>query len=210
MKYCLFLLRYWPIIAVLIGMYLLNSGWAAIFLYHAGIFTAVYLSKRPWKEIKTGFQPVPSIALWIAGVCAAPAVVILLPFLLGLSAEETRAGLLAGFEKTGLSGYHFWLFVGYLCLPHPSVEEMGWRGLLFVDSKKPHLRDFEFASYHLLVMHYFFPFAWPFFAACLISLAAMGWIWRLLKIKYGGLAVPTWFHAGGDLGVMLGVWWLIR
>ena len=44
----------------------------------------------------------------------------------------------------------------------------------------------------------------------LVSLVAMGWTWRMLGKRYGGLAVPIWFHAGGDVGVMLGVWWLIR
>ena len=192
-------------------MYVLKSGWAAILLYHAGIITAVIATKTPWwREITKGFQWKPAIFLWVSGVFAAPAVVFLLPFLLGMTQAEAGQALNLGLSNAGVSGVSFWLFVAYLCLPHPSIEELGWRGLLYVDSDRPHFRDFEFASYHLLVMHFFFPFAWPFFAICLVSLAAMGWIWRLLRKRYSGLAVPIWFHAGGDLGVMLGVWWLLQ
>ncbi|MEO0415448.1 MAG: hypothetical protein AAF226_10910 [Verrucomicrobiota bacterium] len=59
-------------------------------------------------------------------------------------------------------------------------------------------------------MNYFFPSKWLFLLGTLLSLSAMAWLWRLLKMRFGGIAVPTWFHAGGDLGVMLGVWWLLR
>ena len=191
-------------------MYVLNSGWAAILLYHAGIFAAAWITKTSLKRIGGGFKLLPAVGLWLAGLSAAPAVVILLPILLGLSAQEVSQHLNQGLISTGLTGASFLVFVVYLCVPHPGIEELGWREMLFVDSKKPHLRDFEFASYHLLVMNYFFPKQWPFFLGTLISLATMGWIWRLLKMRFNGLAVPVWFHAGGDLGVVLGVWWLLR
>ena len=203
-------LRYWPIVAVATGMYLLESGWAAILLYHAGIYVAMSLTQTSWRQVGTGYRFLPATGLWLAGLIAAPATAILLPVFLGMSPEETRGALLGGLDRVGLAGNQFWLFVVYLCLPHPAIEELGWRELLFVDSKFPHLRDFEFASYHLLVMHFLFPGAWLFFLVCFVCLATMGWIWRLLRIHFGGLAVPTWFHAGGDLGAMLGVWWLIR
>ena len=203
-------LRYWPIIAVLIGLYVLNSGWAAIFLYHAGIVLTAILTKASWKSITRGMRWIPAIGLWIMGVAAAPAVVVLLPILLGMSADEVGAALASGLSRAGMDGAQFWLFVIYLCLPHPPIEEMGWREVLYVDSPKLSFRDFEFASYHLLVMHYFFPYKWFFFLAILVSLAVVGWIWRRLKMHFHGLAVPTFFHAGGDLGAMLGVWWLIR
>ncbi|MDF1813933.1 MAG: hypothetical protein P1V20_17150 [Verrucomicrobiales bacterium] len=206
----LMLLRYWPVFAVLAGMYFLHSGWAAILLYHAGIIAAMLATRPPWKVTFTGFRAGPAVLLWVGGLLAAPAVAFLLPLLLGLSEEETRLALLDGLAKTGLTGHSFLLFTVYLCLPHPALEEIGWREILFVDKKTPSLRDFEFAFYHLLVMHYFFPFAWGFFVCCLFSLASMGWIWRLMKMKFGGLSVPIWFHAGGDLGAMLGLWWIIN
>lgn len=206
-----FLLRYWPSVAVLIGLYALNSGWAAIFLYHAGIIVTALITRASWKVLGQGFRPLPSLGLWIMGVAAAPAVVILMPLLLGMSAEEVGGAMRNGIENAGLGGIQFWIFVAYLSfLPHPWIEEMGWREVLFVDKKWPAWRDIEFASYHLLVMHYFFPYKWLFFAAVLIALASMGWIWRWLKMHFKGLAVPAIFHAGGDLGVMLGVWWLIK
>lgn len=203
-------MRAWPITAVLIGMYGLNSGWAAIFLYHAGIVSAAFATGLKLRDALGVFRWLPAVCLWSIGVLAAPFVVILLPWLQDSPPESVGAGLLGGLNATGLNGVHFWLFVGYLCVIHPLIEEIGWREVLFVDSKRIHLRDFEFASYHLLVMHYFFPFEWMLFAVSLVSLAAMGWVWRLMKMKYRGIAIPTWFHAGGDLGAMLGVWWLIR
>ena len=203
-------LRYWPIIGVFIGMYLMSSGWAAIFLYHSGIIAGLIATRTSWKKIYEGFRLVPALGLWIGGLFAAPAIVFLLPFFLGMSPEEVKTVLHSGLEKVGVSGFGFWVFVAYLCLPHPSIEELGWREMQFVEARGLHLRDFEFASYHLLVMHYFFPGKWLFLLVCLVSLAIMSWIWRHLKMRYNGLAVPTWFHAGGDLGAMLGVWWLMR
>lgn len=210
MPFHLVVLRYWPIVAVLFGLYGLDSGWAAIFLYHAGIVATIFYEGTAWKRIWSGFCPGPALGLFFAGVLVAPAVVILLPLLVQLSPWETGETLRQGLATAGLEGISFWLFFLYLCLPHPSLEELGWREILDVDTSLPHLRDFEFASYHLLVMHFFFPGAWLFFFVCLVSLTLMGWIWRQLKRRYGGLAVPVWFHAGGDLGAMLGVWWLIR
>lgn len=206
----LVVLRYWPIVAVLIGLYAFRSGWAAILLYHAGIVAAIFHERTPWKKIWSGFSPPHALGLFAAGVLVAPVVVILLPLLVQLSPGETKEALRQGLASAGLQGISFWLFCLYLCLPHPSLEELGWREILDVDSPRPHLRDFEFASYHILVMHFFFPGAWLFFVICLVSLALMGWIWRSLKRRYGGLSVPVWFHAGGDIGAMLGVWWLVR
>ena len=203
-------LRLWPIVAVLIGLYLLNSGWAAIFLYHAGIVVTALITRTSWRPIFQGVKWLAAVCLWLMGVALAPMVVFGLPLLIGMSSAEAGQALVSGIEKAGLGGVHFWLFVAYLCLPHPPIEEMGWREVLFVDSPRITLRDFEFASYHLLVMHYFFPYQWGLFTGTLVSLAVIGWVWRRLKMYFGGGAVPTWFHAGGDLGAMLGVWWLIK
>lgn len=206
----LVILRYWPIVAVLIGLYGLRNGWAAILLYHAGIVAVIFHERTAWKGIRSGFRPGPALGLFFAGVLVAPVVVILLPLLVQLSPGETTQTLRQGLATAGLEGISFSLFCLYLCLPHPSLEELGWREILDVDTTHLHLRDFEFASYHIFVMHFFFPGAWLFFFVCLVSLALVGWIWRLLKRRYGGLALPVWFHAGGDIGAMLGVWWLIR
>ncbi len=200
----------WPVFAVLIGLYGFQSGWIAIFLYHSGILVAARATVTPWTVVGKGFRPAPAIALWIVGLGGAPILFYLLPVFLGLSVDETRTALQLGLEKSGMVGHSFNLFVIYLCLPNPAIEEIGWRKLLFVDSKMPHLCDLAFGFYHLLVLHYFFPFAWTLFAASLFGLATMGWIWRQLVIRFDGLAVPICFHAGGDFGAMLGLWWLLR
>ncbi len=192
-------------------MYGLNSGWVAIGLYHLGIVAGVVASRTSWSRIRAGFVVRPAIGLWLLGVCAAPAVAIGLPLLVFSTAGEVREDLVEGLGRLGMGGaVSFWLFVAYLSLPHPGLEELGWREVLGVESRRPHLRDLEFASYHLLVLHYFFPFQWLLFAWSVLCLAGLSWAWRLLRQRYGGLAVPSWFHAGGDLGVMLGIWWLIR
>jgi len=206
------LLRWWPLLAVFTGLYVWGSGWLAIFLYHGGILLALSGQKRPWAAVFEGFQPLSAADWFILGLGAAPIVAAILPWLLQMPVPEIKSILQQKLSQAGISGTRgFWLFGAYLCLPHPPLEELAWRGLLDVPSRRPHARDLEFASYHLLVFFFFFPGAWLFFVAGFFSLAAMGWIWRLMKISGGGgLANPVAFHAGGDLGVMLGLAWLMR
>ncbi|MEO0415447.1 MAG: hypothetical protein AAF226_10905 [Verrucomicrobiota bacterium] len=122
------ILRYWPILAVLIGMYGFTSGWLAIFLYHAGIALGMMMTRTSWKTIGRGFNRPAAYGLWLLGVGAAPLVVVLLPLLLQMPVEELRLTLASGLDKQGMGRpWSFWLFVVYICWPHPGIAELGWR-----------------------------------------------------------------------------------
>jgi membrane protease YdiL (CAAX protease family) len=201
----------WPVVAVLIGLYLCNSSWLAIFLYHGGILLALHRSGSGWKTAFGKIQITPAVGLFLLGVAAAPVVVWLMPLLLQMPVPEIKETLVNRLTVSGITvPGEFWLFAIYLCLPHPPLEEMAWRELLVVPDRQPHWRDLQFAAYHLLVFHYFFPGSWLFFAAGFAALTSMAWIWRELRSRSGGLALPVALHAGGDLGIMFGLAWLMR
>lgn len=191
--------RYWPYAAVLLGLYVLQSGWAAILIYHGGLVAALVSNRRDWHRLRWIWRP-KSLALGIgAGLLALPAVYFALPLL----AETGKLGERLAYS--GMGGASLWVFIVYLSTVHAALEELGWRWALDPGTERFHLRDMEFAAYHLLVIHYFFPFAWLLLAAAFVTLAAASWIWRWIYRKEGSLATPIAFHAAGDLGAMLGV-----
>ena len=73
-------------------------------------------------------------------------------------------------------------------------EETGWRGALLVRSRRFHINDFEFAAYHLLVLHWLFPSEWLLLVGALFTLTVSAWFWRQLRDAFGMVVVVA-FHA---------------
>ncbi len=203
------ILPYWPMLAVLAGLYGLGSGWAAILLYHLGIVIGVVLQPASLREVPKGFDPLLAVGGILAGLTALPAVYLMLPWLSGEPLAATGSALKNGLEVTGFAGNRFWLFFAYFVTIHPFLEELGWRSVLAAPDRWIHRKDFEFAAYHILVIHYFFPFEWLLFAAVFATLAIAGATWRYLRKRTGGLMTASLFHAAGDAGTMLAVWLLV-
>ncbi len=192
--------RYWPIVAVLVGMYVLENAWAAMLLYHGGLVWGILIKReelatRQWKS-----PIVIVIGLMIAGLIAVPAVRWGLPL---LTSSEVGGLLEEKLTTLGLDGPSFWLFAVYFCSIHPVLEEVGWRGALHVSSRSIHGNDIEFAAYHLFVLYWIFPGNWLLLGAALITLTLSAWFWRQLR-DARGLWVVIGFHAAADLGILLG------
>jgi len=203
-------LPYWPMVAVLLGLYAMGSGWAAILLYHLGIVIGVMLKPQVLQRIRQGWDLKLGLAGILIGLSALPAVFLMLPFLTSQSFGETGAWLQLRLEGAGLVDLRFWLFFAYFITIHPVLEELGWREVLAAPDRWVHRRDFEFAAYHILVIHYFFPGQWLLFLAVYLTLTVAGAMWRYLRKVTDGLSVPIASHIAGDLGTLLAVWFLIR
>tara|TARA_R110002096_G_scaffold147671_16_gene307711 strand:+ start:48475 stop:49110 length:636 start_codon:yes stop_codon:yes gene_type:complete len=200
----------WPCVAVGIGLWRWDSAFAAILLYHAGIAVGVGCDTKVLGLIKRGFRWFPAIGGIVIGILTIPVVLLCLPILVGMESPELGEVLSSKLAETGLSGSWFWLFLAYFVTIHPILEELGWRAILQSDSAKPHGLDLEFAIYHLLVLGYFFPKAWPLLVVTFLVLSGSAWLWRQMRRSMGGLASVILFHAAADAGILIAVWMLVR
>lgn len=209
-------LRYWPIIAILIGMGLLRSAWAAILLYHAGIAAGLAMKPRAFGAVTRGWN-------WWLGVVSVPigaatffSVYLLLKPLLSFHSTlflpqtidiwRSRGSfpVLAALHEFGLGSLaSLGLFAIYFSTIHPILEELCWREFVVPDSQIPHLRDFEFAAYHVVVLQLLFPGCWLLTAISVSTLITASWMWRFLRHRLEGLAIPVFSHAAADCGIIL-------
>lgn len=196
-------LRYWPWPAMLIGLWWLQSAWAAALIYHGGIILGLALRPSAFGKLFRGWN-----SIW-AGLSLAAAVVIF--FAVWFSAPLVTADPYAvprAFQLTGLSSTGVFIaFALYSSLVNPILEELCWRELVHPaggDLNRPHLRDFEFMAYHLFAVHFLFPGRLEMLAAAAVTLVSASWIWRMLRERLGGLAIPVLSHALADFAILCG------
>jgi len=193
-----------PYAAVAVGLFALESAWAAMLLYHAGI-VAVWIAAgrkpRP-RALLEGFRAPLAIPLAFAGLAVGPIVWLAWP---SAALDPSIAALLARF---GLAGWPLAAFAVYAAIVNAPLEELFWRGALRDDARRPAPVDALFAGYHVLVLA--LVVAWPVAAAAGIALFAAAWIWRVVSLRCGGLAVPYASHLAADLAVIGAAWALLR
>ena len=191
-----------PYIAMLLGLYLFKSGWAAFIIYHALILGVLIHKKeiKNWKEMFKGFHPWLTVLSILFGLAGGAIVYFLAPYA-GLDSYISTA-----LVALGLSGTAWLLFVIYHFLINPWFEEFYWRK--YLGSKKRGLvsTDFIFAGYHLLVLALFLEWYWLVLAFLILTLAA--WFWRQLTKKYKGLLMPILSHMAADASIMIVVYFL--
>lgn len=191
--------RYWPLLAVLIGMYWRESAWAAILLYHVGLVAGIWVRKEALREVRWKSPILVCGFAAVLGIAAYPAVRIGLPILVD---PESLAQLGPKMEQLGLAGGSLVAFVVYFAIVHPVLEEIGWRGALNESSPRPHHHDLEFTAYHLPVLWWLFPGQWALLAISVLTLVGSAWMWRWGRDRYGLIAVIV-FHAAADLGIVV-------
>jgi hypothetical protein len=181
-----------PYAAILLGLYWLKSGWAALLMYHAGM--ASWLAAVGPRPGKLSIGSVKAVLLLAsAGLAAGPAFVLLWPVskLPGVGMES----LLSGF---GLNGWSLAVFALYYSSFHPLLEEAFWR-FPPAPAAVGLAEDALFAGYHLLVLLLFLkpPFLPLVFAVLFFS----GVAWRKI-IRRGGRLEAVVSHAAGDAATM--------
>jgi hypothetical protein len=192
-----------PYAAVLVGLYALESAWAAIAIYHAGIAAAWIAAGRrpPARVLLAGFSPRLAIPLALGGLAVGPIV-----FFAGPHAA-IDPGLGALLARFGLAGWKLPAFAAYSALVNPALEELLWRGVLLDPARRPAAGDLLFAGYHALVLVRVVDL--PFALAAALALAAAAWTWRAAAIRGGGLGAPWLSHLAADLAVIAAAWALL-
>ncbi len=187
-----------PYLAVVGGLYLLESAWAAILLYHAGLVTVVTLGKPGGvtRALRSGWHAPAAVAGSI--VCAGGGVLI---YLLWPHIALHDVTLSETLSRIGLAGTSWWLFGLYFVAVHPVLEEIGWRCYLAPARQGPHPVDVAFAGYHVLVLVLFVKPFWVVIAFAVLVAASWGWRWVVRRQR--GLGVALVSHAAADLGVFL-------
>jgi len=189
-----------PYVAVVAGIWLLDSVWVAVFAYHLGIFGALAATGRLEliRELKRGWRAGPALAVSALMLLAGPAIYFCWPLM-----HQGGVDLGPTLEGLGLSGPALYPLAAYATLANPWFEELFWRGLLLSKRRGPALADLLFAGYHGIVLLKFLE--WPWIVACMVALTAAAWIWRRLALLTDGLLVPAVTHLAVDIGIVGGV-----
>lgn len=189
-----------PSVAVLIGLHLLRSGWAAILLYHAGVLA--FLSHLgAWRSVRSwarGWNGLVFAVLLGACLASGPLLLVLVPV---IAPPSLDLGAVLG--SIGLDGASWLGFMAYYALVNPWLEEGYWRGALGSPSPWLTAGDAFFAAYHALVLVYFLSWVWSVLAALVLLAAA--WVWRRVASRFGGLLIPCLSHLAADASVILAV-----
>jgi len=186
-----------PYITVLFGLHIFKSAWAAILLYHFAIFIVILATERfmLFKRISRGWNWKIGLPLGILSALGGLALYYFWP-VVGIQYPELPEIL----GEYGLRGYSWRIFMVYYCVETPILEEVFWRGHLLAPGRYPSAPDFLFAGYHIIVLILFLK---PLpVAAVFIALVLTAWIWRILALKFDGLAIPFVSHLVAGVGVI--------
>ncbi len=190
-----------PYLAVGIGLHWVGSVWLTFLLYHCGMLAVLFATRFNWTELARGWRRVPGVALLL--ICAAPAPVLIV--FAGWFFPELENGR-SQIDALGIGGSAWFPFLVYYVISTPMLEEAFWRGTLSRGRRWFDPVDLLFAGYHVSVIVLFVP---P--VAILLSFLSL-WgaalIWRLIRIRTGGLLIPVLTHFVADLSIMLGLHFL--
>jgi len=187
--------------AVIVGMYLLRSAWAALLMYHLGIVLLIVYDGgvSGWKRLLLGRKPWPLFSAVIICLLSGPLVLALWQFM-ALEAAVDPGEILV---RYGLTGRSWVCFIIYFVVVNPVLEELFWRDYLRSGQRKPSLIDAAFSGYHVLVLTLFIKGPWVFLGFCILLIT--GWVWRRISIEQQGLAVPWISHMVADASILIAV-----
>jgi membrane protease YdiL (CAAX protease family) len=186
-----------PYLAVGLGLFVLQSGWAALLLYHLGIVLVLTLS-RNWGYARALFAPASwkwLVILIAIGASSGLNLLWLLP-LVGLVPDFGAQLRILGLDSVS------WIpFILYFSLVNPWLEETLWRGWLGDNSKQLRPVDFFFGGYHLLILASFVHWGWVLFGW--LVLATAGWLWRQAARESKSLLPAALSHLAADASILI-------
>jgi membrane protease YdiL (CAAX protease family) len=187
-----------PYAAVVIGLYAVRNGWAAILLYHLGIVLVLIgnRSLTPLRRILTGWRSPVLILAMLAAAVAGPALYFLWSYM-----DATPSGLQSRLQEFGFDGASWIAFAVYYATIHSFLEELFWRGSARGGALTPGWWDAAFAGYHVLVLWFFIGPIWV--GLCFVVLLLTSWLWRLATRRFGGLGVALASHAFADASIVV-------
>jgi hypothetical protein len=190
-------------IAVGIGLFVFHSAWGALLGFHIAI-TISLLFARPdipisillkYKDIKWIF-----LSILLCGSSG-----VTLYFLWGYFGFA--GDLSEQVEMLGLNSSTWLVFIAYFVSVNPFIEEYFWRGYLGNKTKSPHIFDFLYAGFHVLILINKTQILSVVYA--LIVLIFAGWLWRQIAREDNGLLGPVLGHMTADLAILLTVYKMV-
>lgn len=194
-----------PYGAVLLGLFVFQSAWASIVLYHLGIVLVLWLTGS-WslgQSIKTRYDVIMLIIMIVISFTAGVFIYWLWPLL-----RLAELQLATELSNLGLNGLPWLIFIVYYFMVNPILEELFWRGYLGSPSLSVVPNDIWFAGYHVLVLLSFVQ-GWGIIISFLV-LVATAWLWRQLARRHQGLIIPIASHAAADASIIGAVYLLAR
>ena len=185
-----------PYIAVLVGLFGLRSAWAALLLYNGGMLVVIAARGVRCKAARFGLPGWVVACAIVVSAAAGPSIFFAADLVSSAPWSDTL-------RAVGLSGASWRWFVVYFALVHPVVEETFWRGALDERHGLLALQDFAFGGYHALVLSLFLR---PLFVVIsTLGLVAVAALWRAMRDRSSGLALPLVTHAVADISIILSV-----
>ncbi|MCB0181147.1 MAG: CPBP family intramembrane metalloprotease [Anaerolineae bacterium] len=194
-----------PYVAVLMGLFIFQSAWVSIALYHLGMIIVLWFT-RSWylgQPIKTWHDVIVLIFMIFISFTAGVFIYWLWPLL-----KLAELLLTTELSDLGLSGLPWLIFIVYYFTVNPILEELFWRGYLGSPSHFVVLNDIWFAGYHVLVLLSFIQAGWIVFS--FLILVGTAWLWRQLARRHRGLIIPIASHAAADASIIGAVYLLAR
>lgn len=193
-----------PYLAVILGIWFLKNALAATLFYHAVLLICIYGITRfnIFGFFLMGFKWSIGLVLCLGGII--PGIVILCFW---------PAARLDGIDlakmMTLLKLYPLWFlfFAIYACLINPLLEEAFWRGCFRNQSFAPDFIDVLFSGYHALAVTCVIRA--PFVVFVFLAMVGVGWLFRLVYRKTGGLLIPLLTHCIADIAILYAVWKII-
>jgi membrane protease YdiL (CAAX protease family) len=187
----------------------MQSAWIAIIAYHVGTVAGLIARPAALQKLRSGFHP------WLAGVAIPLGIGTfwivrwLLPWVIGIDADQLWMGMPGRLAAMGLSGGLLTVFAVYFVTVHPVLEDLAWRGVLGDEAtlKKRCAHDLCFAIYHVPVLLYMFPGAWLLAGISFVVLVGASVLWRQIANRTGGIQSVILHHAAADAGILAAVLW---
>lgn len=190
-----------PYIAVLGGVFLLGNMMIAVLFYHITLLvciTAIIRSNGVGVALK-GFHRILGPAICLGGVVPGVIILYLWPY-----AKLDTVTMPQIFSQLHLSKQLFMYSAGYACLVNPVLEELFWRGSFQSGGLRPAKIDAAFSGFHCLAV---LPvLKWPFILFIFLALTFVGWLFRVLFHRTGGLLIPLLTHFIADAAIMVSIW----
>lgn len=192
-----------PFGSIVAGIYLLHSAWCAILFYHSGILLILSGKRDIWRGVFSGWNSFAGIGLSVLLAGNGLLFILMWPFI-SLQSDIPAESL----SDLGLSGISLLIFAVWYITAHPVLEEVFWRKYLLSSSRWPALTDCAFAAYHMLVLLLFLRLPWVIISFLALTLTA--WFWRILALRYRGLAIPIVSHMAAGLSTLAAIFFLIH
>ncbi len=191
-----------PYVAVGVGLLALHNAWAAILGYHIGMVIVVWSSEQvsARETLRANGWRVPIIAAFV-GASSGISLYLLWPL---LSAPSDAGSVIRGM---GLTEETWPLFLGYLVMVNPWIEEYYWRGYLGSADNRPVVNDFLWAGYHLIVLWGKIGVVW--LVVVFLAVAAGAWFWRQANRWGGGLLPSAVSHFAAEITIVLAIYWAL-